>query len=406
MSLQEQAGQENVLKAEESALVELSRKIVEAAIAEGASDIHIDPGLEKTRVRFRNDGVMSDILSLPKNVHAPLVTRFKMMAELDTSSQTGIQFGRLPAREEGRDYELKVTTLPTLDGEKVTFRILTSGGLARIDQMGYRDADRARIEKCMGSPCGLIVYSGPTGSGKTTGMYAALLELIKPSYAVMTVEDPVEFRFPGAAQVSVNRKAGILFPDALNGVWRSDPDIVLVGDLPDRETAEQCLKLAITGHLVITQIQSGDAAFAVHRLLDIGLDPFTLSSALLMVSSQRLVRRICPKCKEEAAYSAERLSHWRALAEAGGLSWPESPRFFKGKGCDRCRGTGYFRRMGVYEIMAMDQELASLVSNRTSDKELQEAAVRKGMTTMLADGIIKALDGQTTVEEVTRVLGI
>ena len=405
MTLQASAGE--AWKAEETALVELSDKIVAAAVSDNASDIHIDPAPKETKVRLRIDGVMHDVLTLPKNAHDPLVTRFKGLADLDTANRRAIQTGRIIVNYEGSEYDLRETVLPTIHGEKVTMRIW-SEGIARVslDQVGYSGANRERLERCLRRPCGLLVFSGPTGCGKTTVMHAAMNSIVSPEKVVMSVEDPVELRLPGVVQVSVNRKLGMLHADVLRGILRSDPDVIMVDDVPDKETAEQTLQAAITGHMVMTVIHADDAALAVQRLLHIGADPFLLSEGLLMVSSQRLARRIHADCKQPVEYPPHLVAEWRRRAEAGGLKWPdEPPQFHKGTGCERCLHTGYYGRTGILEILVAEQELRNLLATGADASQLREAAIRAGMTTMFADGMAKAIAGHTTVEEVVRVLG-
>jgi len=407
MTLQEQAASEEVWRAEEEAVKELSNKIIQAAVADEASDIHIDPAPKETKVRFRIDGVMHDVLALPRKVHDPLLTRFKTMADLDTANRRSLQNGRILVSLQGREYDLRETVLPSFWGEKATMRILEAErGLLRLDQVGYRDEDRKRLDQCLRAPWGLLIFSGPTGCGKTTLMYGALQEIIHPEVVVLTVEDPVEYRLPDAIQVNVNRKAGLTEPEVLRGFLRSDPDIIMVGNIPDLATAELAIQAALTGHLVLAPLHALDAPRAIQRLLDMGIEPFLLSEGLLLVQSQRLIRMICKKCKEAAKHPAGFLEELRKRAEAGGLVWPDKPPVFhKGKGCEECRGTGYWGRIGIFEVMVPDGELRSMFAERADTDALRKAAVKKGMTTMLADGIYKALAGQTTIEEVLRVSG-
>jgi type II secretory ATPase GspE/PulE/Tfp pilus assembly ATPase PilB-like protein len=407
MTLQEQAKSEAVLGAEESAVKELTNKIIQAAVVDKASDIHIDPALKETKIRFRIDGVMHEVVAVPRDVHDPLVTRFKIMADLDTANRRSIQNGRVHITHEGHEYHLLECALPSVHGEKLVVRILDAEhALVRLDQVGYRESDRKRLDECLRSPMGLIIFTGPSGCGKTTVMYGAMGQLSSPEVTLYSIEEPVELLLPGVVQMPVNRKAGLGFAEILRGLMRGDPDIIMVGDVRDLETAELCFQAAITGHLVLTTLHALDAAGTVQRLWDMGVEPFIMSSALLMVSAQRLVRRVCTECKQEAKYLPELVAEWRKRAEAGGLTWPdEQPKFYKGKGCDRCRKTGYYGRTGIFETLVMYGEMPNLVSTRADISEIREAAIKNGMTTMLADGMAKAMEGQTTVEEVLRVLG-
>ena len=407
MRRQQKVADEKPLGDEEAALVELTNRIMQAAIAERASDIHVDPVRNETKVRYRVDAVMRDVLTLPLNVHDPLVTRFKTLADLDTANRRAIQTGRIFVSHEGREYDMRETVLPTVYGEKLTLR-MWGEEYSRItfDRIGLSGRARERLERCLHAVCGLLVFSGPTGCGKTTVMHAAMLHLASPERTLYSVEDPVEIRLPGIVQTSVNRKVGIDYSEALRGILRSDPDVVMVGELPDADTINECLDAAMTGHLVMTTLHAEDAASAVRRLLQMGSNPFLLSQGLLMVSSQRLVRRICGECKGKATYPAEMIAAWRERAEAGGLAWPDKPPVFhRGKGCEACLHTGYRGRMIIYEILVMDEELQAVVGACADASQIREAAIKKGMTTMFADGMAKAIAGETTAEEVVRVHG-
>jgi type IV pilus assembly protein PilB len=407
MNLREQAAQEPVWRGEEEALKELSLKIIEAALADQASGIHIDPTRKATAVRFRIDGVMHEVVTLPKNVHDPLVTRFKMMGELDTTNKRAIQDGIFPLTVKGKEYFLRECILPSLFGEKATLWVVAQQESSpRLDQLGYREQDRKRLVDFLNSPGGLIIFSGPTGSGRTTAMYAALQELAKPEVTVITVEDPVEYQIPGVIHTSVVKKAGLTFSTILRGIFRSDPNVVMVGDIPDLTTAESAVQLAITGHLVLTQLHALDAPGVIQRLLDMGIEPFMVAQSLLMISAQRLVRKICDRCKQKVSYPTDFIANLRRRAEAGGFVWPaKEPTFWRGGGCDVCHKTGYHKRIGLYEVLVMSDAIRQLIAKRADSGTIRAAALQEGMTTLLADGLAKAIAGQTTVEEVLRVLG-
>ncbi|NIM04671.1 MAG: type II secretion system protein GspE [Armatimonadetes bacterium] len=408
MTLQEHAASESVLGAEEEALVELSAKIIEAAAADGASDIHINPTPRETTVRFRIDGVLQDVLTLPKNVHDPLLTRFKAMADLDTSNRRTVQDGRILMNLRGQEYDLRENVIPSVLGEKATLRLLDKvRGLPGLERLGYREEDRKRLESPLRAPSGVIIFSGPSGSGKTTHAYAALQHIARPEVNIMTIEDPVEYSLPGMVQIGVNKKMGLTFPVGLRGILRSDPDIIFVGAIRDLETAELCFQAAMTGHLVMSQLHATTAAGVIERLLDMGIEPFVISQGLILASAQRLVRVLCKDCREKAKYSAKFLSDLRKRAEAEGLIWPNKPPvFYQAKGCEKCRKTGHWRRIAVFEMLPMDHEIACMTAARASVEEIRQAAIKKGMTTMFADGIYKAMTGEISVEEVLRVLSI
>lgn len=408
MKLQEEAASQAVLGAEEEALKELSLKIVHAAIADGASDIHVDPAAKETKVRFRIDGVMQDIFALPKNVHGPLTSRFKVMGDLDTENRRTVQDGRFDVDKGGQPYVVRENVLPSIWGEKLTMRILAQQHeTLTIDRMGYREADLMRLKEALHRPTGLLIFSGPTGSGKTTNMYAALQQIMDPEIVMITIEDPVEVSFPGVIQVPVNKKAGLTFASILRGALRSDPDVIMVGNIPDLETAEVSLQAAMTGHLVLSQLHATDAPATIQRLLDMGIEPFMISQCLTLISAQRLVRKVCPNCKEPVEYPQKALAELFTRAQAGGMVWPEeTPTFYKGSGCDNCRGTGYRGRNIICEIMLLDSELQNMIAERVEPAEIGKAAIGKGMTTMLADGVYKAIAGQTTLDEVARMLRV
>lgn len=408
MTLQEQATNQAVLGAEEEALKELAIKIVHAAIVDRASDIHIDPAAKESKVRFRIDGVMQEVLTLPKNVHGPLTNRFKILSDLDTENRRTVQDGRFDLYHDEKLFSVRECALPSYWGEKLTMRIQPQHyETPDLTRMGYRPADKERIETALSRPSGMLLFSGPTGSGKTTTEYAAVKHLVDPEIVILTIEDPIEVSFPGVIQVQVNRKQGMTFASILRGMLRSDPDVIMVGNIPNLETAETAFQAAILGHFVITQLHAMDAVASIQRLLDMGIEPFMIGQGLVAVSSQRLVRRVCVNCKAPAEYPARVVGEVFARAQAGGLAWPkETPAFYKGTGCDICRGSGYRGRLGIYEVMLLDTELASMISDHVAPAEIGKAAVAKGMTTMLADGIYKAMEGQTTLDEVMRVLQV
>lgn len=408
MKLQEEAASQAVLGAEEEALKELSLKIVHAAIADGASDVHVDPAAKETKVRFRIDGVMQEIFTLPRNVHGPLTNRFKVMGELDTENRRTVQDGRFDIEREGKTVVVRENVLPSIWGEKLTMRLLPQYyETLLLDHMGYREPDRKRLEQAINAATGLLIFSGPIGSGKTTTMYGALQQMLKPEIVTMTIEDPVEINLPGAIQIPVNKKAGMTFASILRGALRSDPDVIMVGNIPDLETAETAFQAAMTGHLVLSQLHATDAPATIQRMLDMGIEPFMISQCLTLISAQRLVRKVCHNCKQPVEYPQKFLAEVFTRAQAGGMVWPEeTPAFYKGTGCNNCRGAGYRGRMLVCELLLLDPELSNMIAERVDPVEIGRAAIKKGLTTMLADGVYKAIAGQTTLEEVLRVLRI
>jgi type IV pilus assembly protein PilB len=408
MTLQEQASSSAVLGAEEEALVELLNKIMEAAVADKASDIHLDPmNRQDSKVRFRIDGVLHDVVTLSRKVHHPLVARWKTMSDVNVEEKRIPQDGHYRVLIDDREYDIRGTTLPSVFGEKLTMSILPQlRDIPPLEALGYSKADERRLEAAMVSPMGLMVFASPTGCGRSTCAVSLLQQVVNPDIQVVTIEDPVLYMIEGATQIMVNRKMGMLEAQALRAVLRSDPDVVMVGNLPDQATAELAVEGANSGHLILAPMLADSAAEAIARLYNWCSDPYLLSRALLMVSGQRLARLICPNCKQPAEQSEKLLQKVRQRAEAGGLKWPEAaPTFYKGAGCDNCRGTGYRGRIGIFEVLLFDKDMVNLVAAKTDPEKIVAAAVEKGMMTMFADGIAKSIEGKTTVEEVMRVLG-
>ncbi len=388
--------------AEEAPIIRLAKVLIQRAIQERASDIHIEPERDRTRIRYRIDGVLHEVVPLPKYVHAPLVSRVKIMANMNIAERRVPQDGRIHVRHQGRDYDLRVSSVPTTNGEKVVMRILdVHSVLIGLDKLGLYPDHQAIVEKLIRQPNGMILSTGPTGSGKTTTQYAILNHLNSVEVNILTIEDPVEYQLDGIYQVHVNRKAGLTFAVALKYFLRQDPDIILVGEIRDLETAEIAIQAALTGHLVLSTLHTNDAPSTVTRLVDMGVEPFLISSSVIASISQRLARRICPHCKEP--YQPR-----RDLLLGFGFD-PDAPEnkdvvFYHGRGCEHCRYTGYSGRIAIFEIMEMNAELAELVAKRATHGQIREAAIANGMMTLAQDGFRKVLDGITTVEELARIV--
>ena len=375
--------------------------LLEDAVRSMASDIHVDPDRDAARVRYRIDGVLQEVLSFPKEAAKAVVARCKLLADCDINERRLPQNGRIRVSIENREYDFRLTTVPAIYGESMIMRILDQGSvLIGLDRLGMSESMRATFEERLTVPQGLVVVVGPAGSGRTTTVYSALNLLNDPKRKIVTIEDPVEYALRGMMQVYVNRKAGLLPAGALRTFMRCDPDIVMLYELRDLETAEQCVTAAMTGHLVFTTLLGSDAASAVTRLIEMGLEPFLTASALSTVVAQRLVRRICPDCK--APYSPSAELRRRVEAETGlDLS---GKTFHRGAGCATCRQTGYKGRTGLFEVMVITEALREMIARPVSTAALRQAAREAGLVTILQDGVQKAAAGITTLEEVLRVL--
>jgi type IV pilus assembly protein PilB len=351
-------------------------------------------------VRYRIDGVLHETMSIPKYVHPALVSRIKIMADMNIAERRLPQDGRIHVRHDGRDFDLRVSSLPTVFGEKVVMRILDQGSiLIGLSKLGMFPEIQATLETLIVQPNGMILSTGPTGSGKTTTQYSVLNKINSVEKNIITIEDPVEYQLPGINQVHVNRKAGLTFANAMRAFVRQDPDVIMVGEIRDLETAEIAIQASLTGHLVLSTLHTNDAPSCVTRLVDMGVEPFLISASVVGVMAQRLARQICQHCKEPYKPPAEALT--RAgfrTAQAGDVT------FYRGRGCDECRHTGYRGRSGIYELMVMSPEIADLVVKRAPLSEVKQAAIAAGMKTLKQDGFQKVVEGITTIEEVMRVV--
>ncbi len=388
---------------EEEPIIRLVDAIIARGISIEASDIHIQPERDKIRVRYRVDGVLHDGSPIPGPVARPVISRLKVISHMDIAEKRIPQDGRLSLRADGIDFDLRVSTLPGIYGEKVVMRIAKqSGSLASMGKLGFSSADRSRFEELIERPYGLILVTGPTGSGKSTTLYAALNELNSTEDNIITIEDPVEQKIRGLTQIEINPKAGLSFASVLRRVLRQDPDIIMVGEVRDRETAMLASEASLTGHLVLSTLHTNDAAGAITRLLDMGIEPFLTASSTIGVLAQRLVRTLCPKCREE--YEASSLALQRLGFSPG--SADEKVRLFRPKGCQYCANTGYKGRTGAYELLVVTDEIKHLIIQKEAAGVIRAVALEQGMTTMAHDAIAKILSGVTTVEDALRVIDI
>ena len=388
--------------AEEAPIIKIAKVVIQRAITERASDIHIEPYRDRVRIRYRIDGILHDIMQVPKYVQAPLISRFKIMSEMNIAERRVPQDGRIHVRHLGKDYDLRSSVIPTTQGEKFVMRILDKGSVqVGLEELGLDAEMLAEMERLIHQPNGMILSTGPTGSGKTTTQYSFLNRINSVEINIITIEDPVEYQLDGIAQVHVNRKAGLTFAVALKYFLRQDPDVILVGEIRDLETSEIAIQAALTGHLVLSTLHTNDAPSTVTRLVDMGVEPFLISSSVICSMSQRLARKVCTQCKESYKPRADLLLGFGFDPDA-----PENRdfEFFHGKGCDYCRNTGYRGRIGIFELMTMNGEIAELIVKRASAGQVKEAALAAGMTTLQKDGFRKVLRGVTTIEELTRIV--
>ncbi len=387
---------------DEAPIIKIAKLLIQRAIQERASDIHVEPYQNRVRIRYRIDGVLHDVMQIPKYVHAPLVSRIKIMSDMNIAERRVPQDGRIHVRHADRDYDLRCSVIPTTLGEKAVMRILDKASIQiGLDELGFEEETLAQLERLIVQPNGMLLSTGPTGSGKTTTQYNILNRILSVETNIITVEDPVEYQLDGISQVNVNRKAGLTFAIALKYFLRQDPDIILVGEIRDLETSEIAIQAALTGHLVLSTLHTNDAPSTVTRLVDMGVEPFLISSSVIGALSQRLTRKICPNCKEPYTPRKDQL-----LGFGFDPDLPENKDvvFYHGVGCDACRQTGYSGRIGIFELLIMNQDIAELVVKRASAAQIREAAMAAGMVTLQEDGFKKVLKGITTVEELTRVV--
>jgi type IV pilus assembly protein PilB len=386
---------------EDAPIVKFVNLLITQAIQDRASDIHLEPGERELRVRFRIDGVLHEVMKSPKNIQAGVISRLKIMADLNIAEKRVPQDGRLSVTHQGKKIDLRMATLPTVWGEKVVMRVLdNSTARLTLADLGFSDDNYLRYSASFGKPYGMILVTGPTGSGKSTTLYATLNIVSTPEKNVITVEDPVEYRLPGINQVQVNNKAGLTFAAALRSILRSDPDIVLIGEIRDHETAQIAVEAALTGHLVLSTLHTNDAPSAVTRLIEMDLEPFLVGSAIDCVLAQRLARRLCAKCKEAYEPTAEALVQNRFPWKPG----EPLPTLYRPVGCSACSKTGYKGRLALHEVMVVSEEIERLAVERASAVAINRVAVEQGMTTLRDDGMRKVLDGITSLEEILRVV--
>ena len=383
-------------------IIKLVNLLLSGAVKDRASDIHIEPYQNALKIRYRIDGILYDILNLPRRIQSPLVSRVKIMAKLNIAEKRLPQDGRIEIKIGQRNVDIRVSVLPTAFGERVVLRILDkSASMLQLSDLGM-DGEHIRVfNRLIKSPYGIILVTGPTGSGKTTTLYAALFTINHSEINIITIEDPIEYQIEGVGQIQVNPKIGLTFANGLRSIVRQDPDVILVGEIRDLETAEIAIQSSLTGHLVFSTLHTNDAASAVTRLIDMGIEPFLVTSSVIAIVAQRLVRVLCPNCKEDYIPDEESLTNVGISAEM-----LRTNRIFRKRGCLSCLHTGYRGRTAIFEIMIMDELIKRLILRTSDANQINDEAVRRGMTTLSGNGTQKVLEGATTIEEVLRVTRI
>jgi type IV pilus assembly protein PilB len=387
--------EERMAGADDAPVVKLVNTILEQGAKEGASDVHIEPFEKVTRVRFRVDGALYDALDFPKKLHPAVCSRIKIMANIDISEKRRPQDGRILIKAANRKIDLRVSTLPTIYGEKVVLRLLDqANAMVGLEKLGLFPEEREVLDDMIHRPYGIVLVTGPTGSGKSTTLYSLLEQISKPEVNIITVEDPVEYTMTGINQVQLNEKAGLTFGEALRSILRQDPDKIMVGEIRDLETGQLAVRAALTGHLVLSTLHTNDAPSASIRLIEMGIAPFLVASSLIGVVAQRLVRKLCDNCKEEYEIPES------VLIDTG---LPPGTRAYKPVGCDVCRTTGYKGRSAVFEIMKVDEVIQSLILENASANRIRKEAISRGMKTLRQSGLRKVTEGITSLEEVLQV---
>lgn len=385
----------------ETAVVQMVNFIFAQAVRDGASDIHIEPYEREVKVRYRIDGMLNDMVKPPKRMHAAIVSRLKILGEMNIAERRLPQDGRIRITIAGRQIDVRVSIVPTVYGERAVMRILDKGtAMLGLEELGMQKDTLEKFRRLISLPHGIILATGPTGSGKSTSLYAALQEIWSPTTNILTIEDPVEYQVAGIGQIQVRPNIGLSFANGLRSIVRQDPDVIMVGEIRDQETAEIAIHAALTGHLVFSTLHTNDAAGAVTRLLDMGVEPYLVASSLVGVIAQRLVRRVCPNCAAPYEPSLEALAAVGITEE----DLSHEPVLLRGRGCEKCQNTGFKGRQGLYEIILIDESIRRMTVERRSSNDMKNHAIQEQhMRTLLGDGRLAVLNGRTTPEEVMRV---
>ncbi len=379
---------------EDAPIIRLLNALLQQAVKERASDIHIEPYENELEIRMRIDGILRQVLNPPKIIQDALINRVKILASLDIGEKRLPQDGRMRLLIGGRDIDVRVSLIPTIYGERIVLRLLDRrGGILGLDEIGLDEDNVKRFEEALRGPNGIILVTGPTGSGKTTTIYAAFHKIHDGERNILTVEDPVEYQVKGIGQIQVNPRIGLTFASGLRSILRQDPDVIMVGEIRDAETAQIAVQASLTGHLVLSTLHTNDAASAITRLLDMGVEPFLVASSLIGILAQRLVRVICPHCRKSYPPSEVEGSYFNQDLE----------KLFRGMGCELCKGTGYYGRTGAFELLTINDEIRELIASKVDAKTIKNYAIKQGMMTLRAGGLKKVARGITTLEEVLRV---
>jgi type IV pilus assembly protein PilB len=393
----------NVIK--EAPIAKIITKVLEFAVKSRSSDVHIEPTLEKTRIRYRIDGILHEKLVVPRDIHDALVSRIKILSDLKIDEKRIPQDGRFNFRTETDEVDLRVSTLPTVHGEKVVMRLLKkTGNVPTMQELGLRGRALKNLEEAILRPHGVILVTGPTGSGKTTTLYSVLSRINTSKVNIVTIEDPVEYQITGVNQVQVNPTAGLTFASGLRSFLRQDPNIIMVGEIRDQETADLAVQASLTGHLVFSTLHTNSASGALPRLLDMQAEPYLLASTITCILAQRVTRKACPHCKKPYPAEAPVIADMKQVL---GKLWPPSvgdqPQLYKGEGCVQCNSNGYLGRIGIFEVLPITEKIGRLILEHSPASEIEKAAVEESMITMKQDGYLKVLEGITTIDEVLRV---
>jgi type IV pilus assembly protein PilB len=387
---------------DEAPIVRLVNLVITQGVKVRASDIHFEPNETEIAIRYRVDGRLKQEMTSPKNTQAAIISRVKIMSGMNIAEKRVPQDGRIQMKVEGMAIDLRVSSIPTVYGEKVVMRILyKSNILTKMEKLGFLPDTLEKFRAVYTQPHGIILVTGPTGSGKSTTLSAVLNELNAPDVNLMTVEDPVEYQIPGVNQVQVNVKAGLTFAMALRAFLRQDPDIIMVGEIRDPETAQIATQAALTGHLVLSTLHTNDAPGSITRLVDMGIEPFMAASTVVAILAQRLIRGVCPNCKTPYRLLPDN-PYYPIVTNALGDFPVERLIFYQGKGCRQCNETGYSKRLAIHEVLMMNSELRALITKNVPSGILKEAAIQSGMRTLFQDGLVKALEGRTTIDEVVK----
>jgi len=390
---------------DEISIIKLVDYIIEHAFESRASDIHIDPTEKSLDIRFRIDGVLRNVFTIPKEIHQEVISRIKVLSGLRTDEHQTAQDGRFKftTADSKVAFDMRVSIIPTYYGENVVMRLLVEQGEKfTLENIGFSSRDMKVVRRAMQKPFGMILATGPTGSGKTTTLYTMLQELNRPGVSIITIEDPIEYSLPGTDQVQVNSQTGLTFANGLRSILRQDPNIIMVGEIRDEETAGIAVNAALTGHLLLSTLHTNDSATTLPRLLDMGIEPFLIASTVNIAIGQRLIRQLCPNCKVQKTYTEEELKNLKELVS--GNFFEKNKTFYVGKGCTKCTDTGYLSRIGIHEVLEVTDAIRVAITTHLPAAEIKKIAVHEGMTTILEDGLNKAKEGITSIEEVLRVI--